>query len=60
MEWRKSSHSYASGNCVQAARWGPVVLVRDSRNPDWPVLAVTTGEWRRFLTAAKAGRYDLP
>lgn len=31
--WHKSSYSGSQENCVEIARLGPAVLVRDSKNP---------------------------
>lgn len=59
MQWRKSSHSYANGNCVETAAAEGTVLVRDSNSPYGTVLAFTPEQWRWFLTAVKAGRHDL-
>ena len=33
LRWRKSSHSSASGQCVEVAYLGSYVAVRDSKNP---------------------------
>lgn len=51
--WFKSS--YSGGNateCVEAALVPTGVLVRDSKHPDGPHLAVTATAWERFLGAA--------
>ncbi|MGA9690117.1 MAG: DUF397 domain-containing protein, partial [Pseudonocardiaceae bacterium] len=40
--WRTSSYSAGSGNCVQVAPAPDQVLVRDSKDPDGPALAVPT------------------
>jgi Domain of unknown function (DUF397) len=53
-EWHKSSYSSQDGNCVEVARNLPgVVAVRDSKNPDGPVLVVTPEGWQEFLLALK-------
>jgi hypothetical protein len=35
-----------------------MVAVRDSKDPDGPVLLYTRAEWRAFLHGAKAGEFD--
>jgi len=50
-QWRKSSYSGNSGNCVEIADLGQVVVVRDSKNPDGPVLVVTIPQWWRFISS---------
>jgi hypothetical protein len=55
-QWRKSSYSGNTGNCVEVALNLPgIVTVRDSKNPDGPALAFTADEWRAFLFR-RAGR----
>jgi hypothetical protein len=54
--WRKSSHSDSGeGTCVEVARAERLVAVRDSKNPDGPVLAFTPGEWHDFLAEIRTG-----
>ncbi len=48
-EWRKSSYSGNSGNCVEVADLGAAVAVRDSKGPNRSVLVVTRGEWQMFI-----------
>jgi hypothetical protein len=50
-QWRKPSRSGASGdNCVEVATNVPgVVAVRDSKDPDGPVLTFSAAEWRAFV-----------
>ena len=50
--WRKASYSgNGGGDCVEVARNLPgIVAVRDSKNPDGPVLMVSKDEWARFIT----------
>jgi hypothetical protein len=54
-EWRKSSYSGQSGNCVELARNLPgLVAVRDSKEPDGARLVVSRETWRAFLLALRA------
>jgi len=48
--WRTSSYSNGSATCVEVAPAPGRVLVRDSKDPDGPTLAVPTPAWRAFLT----------
>ncbi|MCM2575853.1 DUF397 domain-containing protein [Streptomyces meridianus] len=50
--WFKSSYSGGSGTeCVEAAFTRSGTSVRDSKDPDGPVLAFSREEWRHFLSA---------
>lgn len=53
--WRRSSRS-ANGNCVEAARYGDGVLLRDSKHPAGPVLHLTPAAWAALLAAVRAGQ----
>ena len=56
-EWRKSTYSGDTGNCVEVASNMPgVFAVRDSKVPTGPALIVTPGEWSAFLTEVRTGR----
>jgi len=46
---RTSSYSPNGGNCVEVAPAPDGVLVRDSKDPAGPTLAVTTERWHAFL-----------
>ena len=51
-DWRTSSYSGQSGNCVEVARNLPgLVAVRDSKVPDGAKLMVPREAWRDFLMA---------
>jgi hypothetical protein len=54
--WRKSSYSgNGGGDCVEVACNLPgVVAVRDSKNPDGPVLIISRNEWARFISRLRA------
>lgn len=55
-DWHKSSYSSQNGNCVEVATNLPdVVAVRDSKNPEGPVLVVTADAWRAFIVQVQAG-----
>jgi predicted secreted Zn-dependent protease len=49
LAWRKSTYSAESGNCVEVAATSPTHLVRDSKNPTAPALAIPTPHWRQFI-----------
>ncbi len=54
-QWRKSSYSGQSGNCVEVARNLPgLVAVRDSKSPGGPKLLVCPAAWGAFLLALRA------
>ncbi|KAA6220889.1 DUF397 domain-containing protein [Streptomyces albofaciens JCM 4342] len=55
VQWRKSSHSNGGdGNCVEVADGFPeVVPVRDSKDPDGPVLIFTHEVWGAFVGGLK-------
>jgi len=51
-EWRKSSYSgNGGGNCIEIPHdLSRTVAVRDSKDPDGPVLLVSRDEWVNFIT----------
>jgi Domain of unknown function (DUF397) len=60
-EWRKSARSGGTGgNCVEVATNLPgVIAVRDSKDPDGPVLAITPAQWQSFAAGVKLGDFNL-
>jgi hypothetical protein len=71
LTWRKSAHSGSGSECVEVtvttdtSRWPHkadaemLYLMRDSKNPDSPVLAFTPAEWEAFVLGVKDGEFDL-
>ena len=69
--WQKTSHSTDGSNCVEvtvtydtsgsAHKSGSekLYLMRDSKNPDGPVLAFTPAEWDAFILGVKDGEFDI-
>ncbi|WIM99231.1 DUF397 domain-containing protein [Actinoplanes oblitus] len=56
--WRRSTRSY-SDNCVEVADLPDGGrAVRDSKNPDGPILFFTPSEWAAFVGGAKDGEFD--
>ncbi len=54
--WRRSSRSSATANCVEVAAAGPAVGVRDSKDPDGPVLVLPAASWTHFVAAISSDR----
>jgi hypothetical protein len=59
LRWHKSSFS-AVGNCVEVARNGNQILVRDSTDPLGPTLSYTGSEWDAFVQGVKQEEFDDP
>lgn len=70
--WRESSHCGSRSECVEVtvtfdtsaaphkAGSGKLYLMRNSKDPDGPVLAFTEAEWEAFVLGVKDGEFDLP
>lgn len=61
MNWRKSSYSIGNGECVEVAVLpgavpgaGYVIALRDSKDPDGPMLTFTPSVWQEFTASLKA------
>jgi hypothetical protein len=58
LEWRKAQRSMNNGACVELARTGGLIVIRDSKDPAGPVLMYTPAEFHAFLDGAKNGEFD--
>ena len=56
-DWRKAQASVGNGACVETASCACGVRVRDSKDPDGPVLAFSRAGWAQFIAAMKAGEF---
>lgn len=58
-EWRTSSRSGGSGQCVEVAKnLSGIVAVRHSKDPDGPVIVYTDAEWAAFTGGVRDGEFD--
>jgi hypothetical protein len=56
--WRKASSSQVS-SCVEVAFPSrEVVVVRDSKDPDGPILRYAAADWGDFISGARAGKFQ--
>jgi Domain of unknown function (DUF397) len=49
----------ASSSCVEVATIGDTIAIRDSKDPESPVLTYDRDEWQAFVAGVKAGEFDL-
>ena len=58
-KWKKSSYcDNSSGNCVEVADLPGAWAIRDTKDPDGPVLVFAAPEWKAFIAGAKNGEFD--
>jgi hypothetical protein len=57
--WRKSTASLPTGDCLEVAIGSDAVRIRHSLEDPSKVLSFTHAEWRAFLTGARNGEFDL-
>jgi hypothetical protein len=58
--WFKSSFSINGGACVEVRFADGTAQVRDSKNPDGPVLVFSRGEWDAFELGVFHGEFPFP
>lgn len=55
-QWRKSSYSGNSGNCVEVtANLPDLVAIRDSKSSDGSRLLMSAAAWQAFVRTLKVG-----
>jgi hypothetical protein len=52
--WRKSTHSDASRDCIEVAAHPTTIHVRDSKDKAGPILDFTPEQWSAFVEFARA------
>jgi uncharacterized protein DUF397 len=58
--WVKSATSNEGGNYVELSPLGDGgMAVRDSKDPEGPILFFTPSEWAAFVGGVKDGEFDL-
>jgi hypothetical protein len=58
LSWLKAQSSTANGQCVELAAAAAGVAIRDSKDPDGPILVYTHSEFQAFLDGARNGEFD--
>ena len=54
LNWRKSTHSLAMGNCVEVGTGQGMVGVRDSKDPAGPAIDLSPRAWIEFTEHLKS------
>ena len=58
LAWLKAQSSTVNGQCVEIAAATGNVAIRDSKDPDGPILVYTPADFRAFLDGARNGEFD--
>jgi hypothetical protein len=58
LTWLKAQSSTINGQCVEIASIADKVAMRDSKDPDGPILVYTSAEFSAFLEGARNGEFD--
>jgi Domain of unknown function (DUF397) len=58
LAWLKAQSSSHNGQCVEIASAASKIAIRDSKDPDGPILVYTTAEFKAFLDGARNGEFD--
>jgi hypothetical protein len=60
LQWRKSSYSSDTANCVEVASSLDFIHVRDSKDSSLTAISYATASWRTFIDAVRADAFDGP
>ena len=58
LAWLKAQASTHNGACVEIASASGKIAIRDSKDPDGPILVYTHAEFKAFLDGARNGEFD--
>lgn len=58
LNWKTSTRSGGSGNCVEVAMTTDAVYVRDTKDRSKAPHVYTAAEWDAFIGGAKDGEFD--
>ncbi|SFT75727.1 protein of unknown function [Actinopolyspora lacussalsi subsp. righensis] len=57
-DWRKSTRSTNTSNCVEVGRLTNGAAVRDTKNRTAGHLTTTQAQWTAFIAALKTNRFE--
>ena len=57
-QWLRSRRC-ESGSCVEVAKVGDQIAMRDSKDPNSPILLFTGAEWDAFVEGVQAGDFQF-
>lgn len=58
LAWLKAQCSTGTGQCVEIASTAGKIAIRDSKDPDGPILVYTSSEFSAFLEGARNGEFN--
>jgi len=58
LTWVKAQASGVDGQCVEVASAAGRIAVRDSKDPEGPILVYASSEFRAFLHGVRNGEFD--
>jgi hypothetical protein len=58
LRWVKSSRSAGNGECVEVAAVRGGIAMRDSKDPQGPILQFPAVTWQGFVDSVRAGVFD--